>query len=579
MRKRLAILVLSLLTAACATPREGGASREPVVVGILAINDFHGHLEPPGTTTAVSDGKGGTAVLPSGGAARLASAMDTLRAQYTHHVTVSAGDLIGATPIVSSLFVDEPTIGVMNRIGLDFNAVGNHEFDSGTAELRRKQAGGCEKHTAREPCALEPFAGADFTFLAANVKLKDGTGTLFPGSALRSFGKGRDKVTVGFIGMTLAGTASLVPTEGIADVTFADEVQSANALVPQLKAKGAHAIVLMIHEGGYPTQKTDPDGCEGLTGPIRDIVAALDGGIDVVVSGHTHQAYVCDWAMVDPARPLLLTSAGQWGKLVTDITLEIDPAMNRAVAKRARNVVVQSQPYETDRGTVAVHPAFPAFEPRADIAAYVARYAEAVRDVAARPVGMLSGGVWRAEDGMGGALGNLVADAQLAATRGAGSQIAFTNPFGLRAPIAPAPDGTVTFAQVYAAQPFGNVLVTRSLTGAQIRALLEQGLDADGPKQALSASSGFAFSYDLSRSPGERIVAMTLEGQPLHPAASYRVTVNSFLAGGGDGFTAFGQGLDRTLSGTDIDALEAWIASVPVRSVDEGQRAVDLTRP
>jgi 5'-nucleotidase len=572
------VLTLALLSAACATPRTG-APEAPVTVGIVAINDFHGNLEPPKTTTAVPDGKGGTAILPSGGAAWLASAIDSVRARYEHHITVSAGDLIGASPIASSLFLDEPTIGVMNRIGLDLNAVGNHEFDSGTAELRRKQAGGCEKHTVREPCALERFAGAKFAFLAANVMRRDGGGTLFPGTALRSFGKGRRKVTLGFIGMTLEATSTLVPPQGIAEVTFADEVETANALVPRLKAQGADAIVLLIHEGGYPASRSNPDGCEGLAGPIRDIVTALDPRIDLVVSGHSHQAYVCDWQAIDPARPVLLTSAGLWGKLVSEITVEIEPASGRVVGKRARNVVVQSQSFATDRGAVEVDPAFARFEPRADIAQYVARYVEAASAFSGRKAGSLAAPAIKtsgADTASGGALGNLVADAQLAATRDHGAQIAFTNPFGLRTSLVPRADGSVTFGDIYAVQPFNNELVTMTLTGEQIRQALEQGFDSTGPEQVLSASQGFAFAYDRSRAEGGRIVAMTLDGMPIDPAGSYRVTVNAFLANGGDTFRAFMQGAQRTIGPLDIDALESWLKADPPGQPPPGNRATDL---
>jgi 5'-nucleotidase len=576
---RLAPLALLPLLAACATPREASAPLAPVTVGVIGLNDFHGHLEPPRTSTPMPDGNGGVIVVPTGGAAWLASAIDSIRAGYEHHVTVSAGDMIGGTPLASSLFLDEPSIGVLNRIGLDFNAVGNHEFDHGTAELRRKQAGGCAKHGTREPCALEPFTGAKFKFLSANVKLNNTSGTLFPATGLKSFGTGKRQVTVGFIGMTLKDTPSLVSATGITDVSFADEVETANALVPVLKQQGADAIVVMIHEGGYVAGKRFANECEQFTGPIREIVGKLDPRIDVVISGHTHQAYVCDWATVDPARPILLTSAGQWGKLVTDITLEIDPATNRVVAKRARNLAVQSPSYTTERGTVAANPALPMFEPRADVASYVARYVEAAKVYSTRKVGWLGAPAYEtigADSARGGPLGNLVADAQLAATRGAGAQIAFMNTFGLRANLVPAADGGVTFGDIYAVQPFNNELITLDLTGAQIKAALEQGFDSTGPEQVLTPSQGFAFSYDRSRPMGDRIVALSLDGAPLVPAQTYRVTLNAFLANGGDTFRVFLEGKNRAVGMMDVDALEAWLKANPPRVPPANWRDTDL---
>ena len=246
---RFALLLFPLLAAACAAPMASRAPIAPVTVGILAINDFHGALEPPKQSIVVPDGKGDVILVPAGGAAWLASAIDSVRAKYPHHLTVSAGDLIGGTPITSALFLDEPAIGVMNRIGLDYSAVGNHELDLGVEELQRKQQGGCAQHTARKPCQVEQFKGAKFPFLAGNSVKPDGT-TLFPATALRRFGSGARKVSVAIIGLTLKGTGGLLPPEVSKGLTFADEADTANALVPGLKAKGADAIVLLIHQGG-----------------------------------------------------------------------------------------------------------------------------------------------------------------------------------------------------------------------------------------------------------------------------------------------------------------------------------------
>ncbi len=415
-----AAALLPLLAACAGTGSVRSAAAEaPVTVGIVAINDFHGALEPPKTAVLAPDGRGDTRPVPAGGAAFLASAVDSIRAKYPNHITVAAGDLTGASQIVSSLFLDEPAIGVLNRIGLDLNAVGNHEFDQGTEELLRKQNGGCAQHSARKPCQIEPFTGAKFRYLAASTFRADGS-TLFPATAMRSFGKGRGKVQVGFIGLTLKGTTDLVTPEGIRGLTFGDEADAINAAVPRLRKAGADAVVVMIHQGGYTSGKPDANGCENLTGEILPILKRLDPGVDVVVSGHTHWSYVCDYGTVDPARPILLTSAGVYGQLLTDITLEIDPRAGKVVAKRARNVIVQSDPYVSPRGPVTEASDLPRFAARADVAAYVARYAEAAKEFSLRPVGKLSGPAMRAPIGglnnQGGSLGNLIADAQLAAS-------------------------------------------------------------------------------------------------------------------------------------------------------------------
>lgn len=565
---------LSGLLGACAAPMASGGASGPVEVGIVGINDFHGSLEPPRQAVNVSDGKGGITPVPAGGAAWLASAIDSIRAKHPQSMTVSAGDMISASQLASSLYLDEPTIGVMNRIGVDFNAVGNHEFDRGQQELQRMQNGGCEKFTAKEPCALEKFTGATFKYLAASTKRADGS-TLFPATGLKTFGSGNQAVTVGVIGLTLKGTPNLVNPTGIQGLTFADEADTINAAVPQLKAQGADAIVVLIHEGGRTKGDPNPQGCNDFAGDIRPILDRLDSRVDVVVSGHTHWAYVCDYAQLNPAKPFLLTSAGVYGELVTDITLQIDPVAGRVVSKRAENVIVQSVPYTSTRGPLGNTPLFPQFQPRADIAQYVAKYVEASKEYTQRPIGKIDRAAPKnegAEGGAGGPLGNLIADAQLGATRDKGAEIAFMNPFGIRAPLVPAADGTLTFGDIYLCQPFGNNVVTESMTGAQIKAVLEEGLDDTGPKQALAPSVGFEFRYDPARPSGNRIVTITLDGKPLDMAKTYRVTVNGFLGLGGDGFSGFVGKPDTVTGPTDIDALESWIKAVPVRTVPQEVR-------
>ncbi len=524
-----------------------GQRDETVTVGVIAFNDFHGHLE-------AQRSRGSDAL--TGGAAWLASAIAAMRGKYDHHATVSAGDLVGASPIASSMFLDEPAIGAMNRIGLDFNAVGNHEFDRGTAELLRLQRGGCDKHTHRQPCRIERFEGAGFDFLAASTLTSDGK-TLFPATGIRRFGKGARRVSVGFIGLTLRETSHLVSPDGIAGITFGDEADAIDDAAKTLNVMGADVIVVLIHQGGRQADGgDDPNGCEDLTGPIVPILSRLTQHVDVVVSGHTHQTYVCDLAMGEGKRPLLLTSAGSFGRFVTDIELKIDPAANRVVAHKAMNVAVS-------HGT---------FEPDGAIAGYVAKYADAVKDLATRPVGRLSGPASRGTDGTGGSLGNLIADAQLHAMRSAGAQIALTNPFGIRTDLDSEPDGTVTFGQIYAVQPFGNTLVTRTLTGSGVRRLLEQGLDDEGPFQPLAPSQGLAYRFDLSRQAGERIVALELDGLPIEDKSTFRVTVNSFLAQGGDGFTVLAEGTNEQRGGNDLDALEEWIGKEMVRQVPLEER-------
>jgi 5'-nucleotidase len=570
-------LALIALVSACAAPRAGDslasapARPAPVEVAVLAFNDFHGNLEPPRQSVGTPDGQGGTAQVPAGGAAWLASALDAARARHPRSLTVAAGDLISASPLASSLFLDEPTVEVLSRLGLDYAAVGNHEFDRGTRELLRMQDGGCAKLTAREPCQIERFAGARYRYLAASTLTAAGA-PLFPASAVRTFGTGAQAVKIGVIGLTLKGTPMLVNPAGIADVTFADEADTINAEVPRLKAQGADAVVVVIHQGGRAAGAPDPNGCAGFDGEIMPILQRLAPGVDVIVSGHTHADYICELPTADPAHPVLLTSAGQYGKELTEITLAIDPAAHRVVSRSARNLIVQSQAFTSAKGPVALSPLAPQYAPRADIAAYVQRYVDAAKVFATRPVGKLSAPAAKGEGALGGPLGNLIADAQLAATQGAGAEIALMNPFGIRAALVPAADGAVTFGDIYLAQPFGSALITETLTGAEIKAVLEQGFDDLGPDQALAPSAGFAYRIDRRAALGSRISAIMLNGKPLDPAARYRVTTNGFLALGGDGFTVFKAGRDVVTGPTDIEALEGWLRSAPQRDVPMEER-------
>ena len=566
--RRLSLAPLMALAGCAAQPVaivEAPPAAGPVEVQILGINDFHGNLEPPKQSIETLGTDGAAARVPAGGVAHLATAAKTLRAGQSHSVTLSAGDMIGGSPLVSALFLDEPAIEAMELVGVDYNAVGNHEFDKGTAELVRMQRGGCEKHTSRQPCAVAPFDGAAFGFLAANV-LTAGGQTLFPGTAIKDFGP----VQLGIIGMTLKETATLVTPSGVAGMTFADEAATANAAVPQLAAAGADAIVLLIHQGARTDGAFDDTTCPGLSGDILPILARLDPRIEVVVSGHTHAAYTCTVPRPGGGKPLLLTSAGRYGTMITDIRLTIDPGTG-ITAKRAANVIVQGEGFTTSAGAITTTTAYPTFPADPATAALVDRYVQAARPRAERVVATLSAPISAAPDAHGGRrLAELIADSQLAWTRpkaSGGAEIAFMNGGGVRADLSPGPDSRVTYAQLFALQPFGNGLVVQTLTGAEIKRLLEQqfasGTNTAQKPNMLLPSAGFAFRFDLTRPAGERIVAATLNGRVLDPDRSYRVTTNSFLASGGDNFTVLRAGRDKKDAGVDLDALEAWLRTRP----------------
>lgn len=583
MIRKFAPLLLASLLGACATTapvQQAAAPVGPVSVKIIGFNDFHGNIEPPKQSVETVAPNGDKVRVPVGGAAYFASAVDRYRAKNPNTLVVSAGDLIGASPITSSLFLDEPTIGAMNRIGLDFNAVGNHEFDRGSRELLRMQKGGCEKFTLREPCQVEkPFPGAKFQFLAANVFTKDG-GTLFPASGMRTFGRGASAVKVGVIGLTLKETPTLASPSGVVGLDFRDEAETINALVPRLKAQGADAIVVLIHQGLYTKVGANDKSCGGVSGDLLNILPKLDPRIDFVVSGHTHWAYICDYGQTDPSRPFLVTSAGLSGEYLTDINLTIDPATHRVTAKTADNVPVQGEAFENARGPVPLQPTIESFPARPDIAAYVARYVAAAQAVKERPVGKVSSFAKKPPLGtVESQLGNLIADAQLAATRKAGAQIAVMNNTGIRADLNVGPDNSVTFGTLFAIQPFANELTTMTLTGAQLKELFNQQFDDVGISQSFSTSANLTFSFDQSRPLGMRVFDVLIDGKPIDPAANYRITMNSFLASGGDSFTMFRQGRNVVIGEQDLDALAEYVATVPVRELPALGRVKDLSPP
>ena len=542
-----AALSLAALAACATVPPAAPAApvaAEPRTIQILGLNDFHGYIEPLPFPATWFDG-GTRSQEQLGGAARLGTVLAGLRQGQEHSITVAAGDLIGASPLASSYFLDEPTIMALNRAGLELAAVGNHEFDRGTAELRRMQLGGCEVHTTRVPCRLDrPFEGAKFTYLAANV-LDAGGQTLFPGTAIREFGG----VRLGFIGMTLENTGILVSPAGTAGYTFSDEADTANALAAQLRAQGADAVVLLIHEGGYTDPLNNLAECPQLSGDILPILARLDPAIRLVVSGHTHAAYVCGVPAADGSTRLL-TSAGRYGSFVTDIRMSVDPRADQVVGLSAVN-----------------RPVTQAAAEQADIAAVVRRYVEASAPIAARVVGRLSGTLaWEGDRDTDWPLANLIADAQLAATRDpaqGGAEISFMNSGGVRTRFEPAADGTVTYGQIFALQPFGNGLVVLEMTGADLKRVLEEQFGEEQPAEIRSSSlipsAGFGFAFDRSRPPGQRVSNIALNGQPIDPARKYRVTVNSFLSSGGDGFSTFAAMPVVADGGLDLDALEAFI--------------------
>jgi len=539
-------LALALLAASAAIPPAFAESAAPVDLRILAINDFHGYLRPPSGGIRISDPDDKTRkiAVPAGGAEHMATLVRELRDGRKNTIFVAAGDLIGASPFLSAMFHDEPTVESLSMMGLELASVGNHEFDEGKDELKRMQNGGC--HPVDGCQGPDPFPGAKFHYLAASTFEKETGKTIFPPYEIREF----DGIPVGFIGLTLKGTPDIISPTSAAGLEFKDEAETVNASVAELKARGVEAIVVLIHEGGFPTG--DYNECPGISGAIVEITKKFDPAVDVVVSGHTHQAYVCQ---IDGR---LVTSGDKYGTLVTAIDLKLDPKSRDVISAKADNVIVRSNNLPKDAQQTAL----------------IEAYDKLSAPIANRRAGSIIETLSRVPGEAGeSTLGDIIADAQLAATKAdanGGAVIAFTNPGGIRADIVRKEDGAVTYAELFASQPFRNQLVTLSLTGRQIRNMLEQQwLDPRRPR-VLQVSRGFHYAWDAAKPYGERVVAasISLNGEPVDPLKSYRVTVNNYLSVGGDGFTALKEGTAPQFGVFDADALYAYFqANSPIAPV------------
>ena len=535
---------------------------------LLSFNDFHGAIDPPTGSGGLING------TPAGGVEYLTTWVKRLRAEAEasgeRSLTVGAGDLIGATPLVSAGFHDEPSIELMNNLDLELSSVGNHEFDEGTTELRRMQFGGC--HPTDGCQDGDGFSGAEFKYLAANVvDRRTNLPFLAPVSVKLVQG-----VPVGFVGMTLEQTPTIVNPAGITTVEFKDEIETANHYARVLRMLGIKSLVLLIHQGGQQSVSTDVSSCVGFTGDIAPIVAGLDPAYGIVVSGHTHRFYSCALPNSQGTN-IVVTSAGSNGQLVTDISFTMDKKTDRFTSVEAHNVIVENGVRNPD-GSWQIVNGVPVrntelIDPEAKVIAD--KYRTAIAPIANRVVGKISADISRTANAAGESpLGDVIADAQLAYTQAAGAQIAFMNPGGIRADLpfalssgGEAP-GDVTYGECFTVQPFNNLVVTQKVTGAQIKEVLEQqfaGYAGQGTTRILQVSNGFTYSYSTAAALGSRISDMRLNGTPINPAATYQLTTNDFLANGGDGFTNLRLDPNRVFApGFDIDALVAHLGTGPI---------------
>ncbi|MET8689861.1 bifunctional metallophosphatase/5'-nucleotidase [Streptomyces sp. NPDC004732] len=543
-----------------------GGKKRTVDVQLLSFNDFHGNLQPPaGSSGQVTEKQadGSEKKIDAGGAEYLATSLRAARKGNPYSVTAAAGDLIGASPLLSGLFHDEPTVEAMNKLDLDVTSVGNHEFDEGAKELARMQNGGCHP---KDGCFEKDghgkgkkFKGADYPYLAANVTdEKTGKPILKPYWVWKHKG-----VKVGFIGVTLEGTPDIVSADGVKGLKFHDEIETVNKYAKILDKQGVKSIVTLIHEGGVPKSQTynydcdSPGAGDGISGPITTIAKGITPKVDALVTGHTHNAYVC--TIPDPAgKPRMVTSASSFGKLYTDTTLTYDRKTKdivRTSVKSANHVVSREQ---------AKAP---------DMTSLISRWDKLAAPVANKAVGHISADIPGRGAGVPESpLGDLIADAQLAHAKSLDPEadLALMNPGGIRSDIVfkasgSEGDGVVTYGEAFTVQPFSNTVNLVDLTGAQLVTGLKQqvsGSNEASPK-VLQVSDGLTYTLDMTKTGADRVVAdsIKLNGKAIDPAATYRVAMNSFLAGGGDGFAELGKGTKPLVGSDDLKAFNDYLTA------------------
>ncbi|MFE2146571.1 bifunctional metallophosphatase/5'-nucleotidase [Streptomyces sp. NPDC059456] len=557
-------MVAAALPAGAASGGGAGKSRT-VDVQMLSFNDFHGTLEPPqGSSGTVTERQadGTTKAIPAGGVEYLATSLREARKGHEYSVTAAAGDMIGGSPMLSGLFHDEPTVEALNKLKLDVSSVGNHEFDEGKTELRRMAYGGCHPVDGCFEYGKE-YTGAEYKYLAANVTDEKTKRPLLNPTFIWKKGD----VKIGFIGVTLEGTPDVVTADGVKGLKFGDEVETINKYAAELDKQGVKSIVALIHEGGLPASGAYNYDCNvpgagaGVSGAIVDIAKNIDPKVDALVTGHTHQAYACN--IPDPAgNPRMVTSAASYGRAFTDTTLTYD----RQTKDIVRTAALAPKPV-----TKAVTRDVPKAP---DMTELITRWNALAAPVASRPMGYISADIaGRGSEAPEKPLGDLIADAQLEATAPAakgGAQLAIMNPGGIRADLAYKAaggegDGVVTYGESYTVQPFNNLMNVVDLTGAQLITALQQQVSGtvNGPNpKILQVSKGFTYTLDMTKTGVDRIVvdSVKLNGAAIDPAKTYRVAMNEFLAGGGDGFTVLKDHKNKLVGVPDLEAFNAYLA-------------------
>lgn len=511
----LSLLLFCLTLASCATQ-----SDRSTTINIVALNDFHGYIQPSPYTYEDPENPGETITVQAGGVAAISGLMRELRQTYPDLLFVAAGDLVGASPPISAMFADEPSIAALNMLRLDLTSLGNHELDEGKEELYRQIEGGCESPRPDKACQYRPeFPGSDYDYIAANLIDTDKNETAVAPYVIKQT-KG---VRIAFVGGVVSDLSNLIPIASHRGLKTLDEADAINAVLPEVRAQNVDVIVAVIHEGGFG--HAGANDCTSLTGPIVDIAKHLSSDIDVLITGHTHRAYICE---VDG---LLVTQGHHYGHLLTHLQISLG-AEREVQSIDARNILVDPERYQ----------------PEPEIAMFEADLLLRTSEVLNRPIARIGATSINRRTTPAGecAMGNLVADAQLEGTRYLGAEIALMNYGGIRGDLlVDSLEQPVTYNQIAAVHPFKGTLQIATLTGADLKQILEEQWPGNGDFNPLQSSSGFEYTWDAAKPRGERVVAMSLNGQPIVMSDEYAVVASAFLIDGGDGFKGFTNGANR----------------------------------
>ena len=546
-----AAVALSItVPAADAAPRPTTTTKGPktVAVRVMSVNDLHGNIENPSGSAARVQIGGGKTVENTGGAAYLARHVEMLRQNQPNALLLNTGDSIGASPLASALFHDEPTVEVLNAMGVKASVVGNHEFDEGLAELRRIEHGGCHP---TDGCEFRTsYEGTDFPFLGANVTFESGKPAFRPFSIQEQGG-----VKVGVIGVTLRDLPDVVTPAAVAGLEFTDEVAAINRTSKLLQTMGVKVQVVLMHQGDETSGTGSPNSCAlGEDQLAYRIASRASARVDAFFAGHTHQAENC--TVTDPAgKPRPLIQGLSFGRLISVVDLTVNTRSEDVVRIRtkATNVIVTRD-----------------VRPDAAVQAIVERAVAKAAPLADRQIGSTTEALLgRGSSAPEKPLGDVIADAQLAATTGNGAQVAITNPGGIRADL---DAGPVTYGEAFSVQPFANILQTITLTGTQLDAVLEQQQTPGASPTWLQVSSTLRYTWTTSAAPGSKVSAITVAGKPVEPTATYRVTANNFLAAGGDGFSVFADGTDLQGGPIDLAAFVDHLGDNPALSAPPADR-------